>query len=459
MLLAIVFAAKLPTMSTPYYWDETLWIGFAHRLAGLPLSSVLPGQHEPATAFANRAPGLFVLMALLFKLSGPSIWLSHFVIACFAYVGVYYTFRLGALLYGSAAGVMAALFLFFNGMYFAQAGMFLADVPVTACGVACVFHAVRRRYLPYLAWALAVVLLKETGLAIVFAVSLYILVVEWPRGARPAVGAMVAWALPLLAMGGYYTVQALVTGIAFANYGEHFVIYRPDAGVVELERVTRWLFVEQQRWIFTALIAASLVGSRAMRQRPELLLFALIVFCAGYTLCFLYFLPRYLLPVAPYVYVVAAGGLAQLVAQPVLRGAVAAGLLGLMITRLSGAERPGNREWDMGYQAVVRAYAAAAAYVEREHPAARVVTTWPLSVAMADPRFGYVSAPLRTARLRDVSPLDAADDFDAVVATQQGDADPRALVDYAALRGLPLAATVGAGRARCAIYLRRAADP
>jgi hypothetical protein len=144
-LLALVFAAKLPTMSTPYYWDETLWIGWAHRLAGMPLWSVLPGLHEPSTMFANRAPGLFALMAALFKLTGPSIWLSHFAITCLAYVGVYYTYRLGALLYGATAGVLAALFLFFNGMYFAQAGMFLADVPVTACGVACVFHAVQRR--------------------------------------------------------------------------------------------------------------------------------------------------------------------------------------------------------------------------------------------------------------------------------------------------------------------------
>jgi hypothetical protein len=301
--------------------------------------------------------------------------------------------------------------------------------------------------------------LKETALAIVFAVSVYMLIVEWPRGARPAIGAMLAWAVPLLVMGGYYVVQALVTGVAFANYGEQFTIYRPRAGLTELERVTRWLFVEQRRWIFTALIAASLVASRAMRHPPALLLFALIAVCAGYPLCFLYFLPRYLLPVAPYLYIVAAGGLVQLMPRPLMHGAVAAGLLAVMIARLPGTDHTGNREWDMGYRTVVRAYAAAAAYVERAHPAARVVTTWPLSVSLADPRLGYVTAPLRTARLRDVRPLDAADDFDAVVATLQGDADPRALVDYAALRGLPLAATVGDGRARCAIYMRRAANP
>src|SRR2546422_11318659 len=72
-LLLIVGAAKWPVLSTPYHWDETLWIGFAHTLSGMPLWRVLPGLQPPST-FGGRPPGLFLPMAALFKMFGPSIW-------------------------------------------------------------------------------------------------------------------------------------------------------------------------------------------------------------------------------------------------------------------------------------------------------------------------------------------------------------------------------------------------
>src|SRR6185295_16718811 len=89
--IALLAAAlKGPVLATPYYWDETLWIGFAHALATRPLWEVLPGLH-PLFLFGNRPPGLFLPMAAIFKLSGPSIWLSHAFTLCFAIAGAFFT--------------------------------------------------------------------------------------------------------------------------------------------------------------------------------------------------------------------------------------------------------------------------------------------------------------------------------------------------------------------------------
>ncbi len=241
---AIVLAAKLPTLATPYHWDEMLWISFAHELAGLPLWQALPGWHPPQL-FAGRPPGLYLSLAALFKLTGPSIWLSHLAIAGFAALGVGFTYRLGALLYGRTAGVFAALFLFLNPIYFAQAGMFLADVPVTACGVASVYWALRRRYVPYLLFALYLLLLKQAALAIILAVSAYVVVTERRRGIAGAARAARPWTAPLLLMGIYYAVQKLTTGSIYVKLDAPFDAFQPGLLLSQTPLVTRWLFVEQ----------------------------------------------------------------------------------------------------------------------------------------------------------------------------------------------------------------------
>src|SRR5713226_1933415 len=94
VLLGIVFGAKMPVLSTPYHWDEVGWIGCAHRLWAMHLWQVLPGLHR-VLYFEGRPPGLLVTAAGLFDVFGPSIWLPHFLTLCFAFLGVWSTYRLG----------------------------------------------------------------------------------------------------------------------------------------------------------------------------------------------------------------------------------------------------------------------------------------------------------------------------------------------------------------------------
>jgi 4-amino-4-deoxy-L-arabinose transferase-like glycosyltransferase len=449
-LVGIVLVAKLPTLATPYHWDETLWIGFAHQLTALPLWNVLPGLHPP-TLFGGRPPGLYLPMAALFKITGPSIWLSHLVIAGFAAVGVAFTYLLGALLYGRTAGRFAALFLFLNPLYFAQAGMFVSDLPVTACGVASVYWALRRRYGPYLICALALVLLKETALAIVFAISAYVLITELRRGIAGAVRAALPWALPLFAMGAYYTAQKLTSGSFFVQYAERFDWLQPGMLALQIRIITRWIFVEQLRWISTALIVVHLVLDRAARRRPELVLFGLIVLCSGYTFSALYLLPRYLLPVMPYIAVLTAGALVGLFPRAVVQVAIGAALLGVMAVRLPGFDRPGTREWDLGYLAAVRVYAITAQRLTRDHRDARILTGWPLTECLRRPELGYVSVPLRAFQARDAGPLDAAEPFEVVAACSLG-GDVPALMSYASARGYVQVDRIAIEAFRCDLY-------
>jgi hypothetical protein len=452
VLLLLVVAAKLPTLSTPFFWDETSWIARAHRVAELPPWKALPGYS--GTEFTRRPPGLFLPMGLAFKLVGTSTWLPHACIVGFALLGLYYTYRLAEWCYGANAGMLAALFLSVNAIFFAQAGMFLPDLPVAACGVASVYAMLRSRWAQYVFWALWLVLMKETALALVTAIALYALWRERQGGIMPALGAALRWGFPLLPMAIYYGVQKATTGrmfVDFAALGEPAGFFDPRLALSQFRPVTSWLFAAQMRWIFTGLILANLIVHRRERQRPELMLFLLIALCSGYAFIMLYFLPRYLLPVAPYFYVLAAGALVAFVPRPRWQAALGAALVALSIAQVPGKAEGGNHEWDMGYLAATRMYQATAVWLETHAPDARIATTWPLSEYLGEPKLGYVARPLNAVPLRD---LDSAGNVDVIVVTSLGDSDRKALEHRARRSGWPRVQHLEDGVFRSDIYAR-----
>ena len=448
----LVLAAKLPTISTPYFWDEVAWIGQVHRAMQSPLWHVLPGVADRG-AFGSRPFGMFLPMAALFKVTGPSIWLTRLVMAGVAVVGVCFTCRLGALLYGEAAGIIAALLLAFSPMYFAQAGMFLADLPVAAFGVASVYWACRRAYGRYLFCAVILVLLKETAMAIVVAVSLFVLLREWRRGPQRALREAVPWALPLLIIAVYYSVQKVCSGSFFVAEFARFTILDVRRAPDQVRSVTRWLFVEQLHWLLAVLIAVDLIIHPAARRRPELLLFSLIVVYSGYSFSMIYFLPRYLLPVLPYLCVAAAGALVSLFPRPAWHVPIAAALVVLLATRLAGSEVPGTREWDLGYLDAVRAAAVTAARLEHSHADDRIVTTWPLTEYLRHPELGYVSRPLQVLSIGDSRAPDA--DAAVVVDTSLGEGPSEELTAYARAHELTVVDHIQLGSFRYDIYAAR----
>jgi hypothetical protein len=449
VLGALVLAAKLPTMATPYYWDERVWISLVHNLVELPLWRALPGCHPPE--LFGRPPGLYLPTAAVFKLSGASPWVSHLVICGFAILGVWFTYRLAALLYGTTAGVLAALFILFDALYFAQAGMFLADLPVAATGVASVYWALRRRYVPYLLFAVWVVSIKETGMAIVFAISVYVLLTERRRGLVVAARQALPWAVPMLLMSAYYAAQWATSGGVLIQPHDPIPVFQPHLADIYFRLITHWLFVAQNRWIFIALIAANLLAHPAARRRPQLLLFGLIVLCSGYAFTVLYYLPRYLLPVMPYLYVLAAGALLELFPRRAVHGPIAVALLLLSAASLRGVDRPGTREWDLGYLAAVRTYSRTATRLERDYADARIVALAPMSSYLRKPQLGYVSRPLQVFSPNDAR-FDSSARFDVVVDCILSFGDRDALSSYIDAHGLNAVDRFEEGSFRCDVY-------
>ena len=200
---AILF--KVPTLDTPAYWDEMGWLRQADWLSERNLGRAIPGLH-PAAEFWGHPTGLHLILATLGKVFGVSLNTAHALIAAFAALGVCATFLLARYWYGTRTAWVAALFLLLSPIYLAQSGMFLADVPVTSLGVLATYFLVKDRYVPYVACASCMVLLKETGIVLVVALLLYRFVVLSPfRHAR--LRDVARYGLPLGVIGAFILLQ------------------------------------------------------------------------------------------------------------------------------------------------------------------------------------------------------------------------------------------------------------
>jgi len=431
-LAATVLVAKTPVLATPYHWDEVVWIRLAHRLAPTALWQVLPGLH-PVLAFGGRPPGFFLTIAALFEVFGTSIWLSHFLVVCFALLGVWSTYLLGRLLYGSWVGILAALWLFFDPLYFAQSAMFLADLPVAALGVTTVYLALRKRYVPYVLCALYLTSFKESALAIVFAIAAYVLLTERSATGGVAFRRCLRYAAPLLMMAAYYTWQKAVEGTFFTVFppGIARFQYSVAAALRQLPFVTRSLFTMQGRWVFSVLIVGVLIARGARHARKEWALFLLIFICSGYTFCVLYFLPRYVLPCAPYFFILAAWALTTVVRGNRLRVLASAALLAGSIAGSLWPRLQGNGEWNMSYLDVVVRDKEVCDYIATHFPDRTVLTTWPYTEYLKHPEFGYTSEAVTVVPFTRAAAVVSAD---LILLCSPPDALHKSLQDYATAR-------------------------
>lgn len=390
-LVALTLLCKLPTLATPAYWDEIAWLEQAHALSQRGLLTALPGLHPPA-AFWGHPPGLHLSAAAIWKVVGYSLASAHLLIAGFAATGVVATYLVGRFVRDAWTGGLAALLLLFSPLYLAQSGMFLADVPITALGTLAVYLGLRGRTAGYLAAASAMVLIKETSIAFLLAFLAYLLLVDGP-GSRAAWRRVLVYSAPLGLIGLFFVAQKIATGHFVFIYEFDVALFELDAAIVksQVRSITRWIFVEQGRWLVSLLIAAALIVRREARRDRLLLLFALAVGLFGYAFSVLLYLPRYLLPVLPLFYLLGAASVMALFRRRSLQVAAAILWLGLGAASMRSHPMHRNGEFDLGYLDVVRVNREISEHLEERFPDATILAAWPQSRQLSQPRLGYVA--------------------------------------------------------------------
>ena len=399
VLAAAVVIAKAPAFGTPAYWDEMGWLGQAYALADGSLIQAMPG-FRPAQAFVGHPPGLHVMFALAAKIFGASVVTAHILSTAYAAAGVCFTYLLGALLFDRWTARVAAVLLAVSPMYFAQAGMFLADLPAAALAAGTVYFALSGRGWAYVVCGSAMVFTKETSAAIVVALLMYDVALRQPR-VRLTSSTLATRAVPLVVLATFFTWQKLATGswwLVYAGNAFQLSWLQTSAAVIrhEARRVSEWLFVAQSRSVLTIVMAISFLTRFGQWRRREIWLLVLVVLMGTYPfiLTAQFFLPRYLLPTLPFFYLLGARAVVELFRGRPWQLAAGTAITILMIVSLFHQPFFGTAEMNLRYRDVVRSDRDIATVIAREFPGSRVLTAWPHTTELNEPRFGYVSRPL-----------------------------------------------------------------
>lgn len=396
LLAAFAVLVKLPWLGTAAFWDEMAFLSQAGWLAAQGLLAALPG-FRPDAQFFGHPPGLHFAAAVLFKVFGSSIVVAHALISCLGAIGIVATYLLVRAGHDVRMALLGALLLLLSPAWFSSAGVFLADLPVAALGALCAVFVLRSQLLPFLVTASCMVLIKETAVSLVIALAAFRLLTQRPV-TRATLMDAVRYTAPLLVFVAFIGWQKVATGKFFYIYDfETDALF--DVGIADAlqkaARITHWIFVAQFRWLMTLAIALNLATSAEARRRPELLLFALVTVTSGYAFSVLFYMPRYVLPVLPFLYSLGAISLLALARTPVRQLTTGAVAMALTLWSLFRDPYRGHGEDNLQYLGIVRLHQAAASEVATRYADTRIVSAWPIAAELSDPLLGYVQAPLR----------------------------------------------------------------
>jgi 4-amino-4-deoxy-L-arabinose transferase-like glycosyltransferase len=420
LLCSIVFILKIGVLNLPYNWDEMGgYMTPAHWLAQGSLIGVFPGFHPPYIFFGHP-PALYLSVAFLFKIFGERIWIAHLFAICFSFLGVYFSYLLATRLTDRMTGIFASLILFFSPLYFAQSGMVHADLFVTSLGVMCVYFFFQRRYLTYLLCGTCLVMVKESGAAIIFAIMIYSYLADRDDPRRKTV--LLKYSVPLIVLCLFFILQKITTGVFLPNQ-----YFDTNRFFLITGRSITWTFVRQGRIAVTLLtIVAFFLNKHAWKEEFNLFLLISLFFVGTYS--FIYCTARYVLPVFPYYCILCAYAIALLFnnvkRQLMVNTAII--VLFIIMTYGAGTGSHGGYDEDMQYVDVVLNHKDACNYVEKAFPGKAVLAEWPLNEALRFPFLGYVSKPLRVVTVKEP--------YDVVVYTRQGHPDNEKLRTLKKLR-------------------------
>ena len=409
LFFVAIYVSHWSLLRLPYFWDEAGYyipaaLDFFHTGSVIP-HSTLSNAHPPLPS---------ILLAGWWRVSGLAIQGTRTFVCMISAAALLGVYRLVRSLSGPIVGALVTVLTALYPVWFAQSTLAHADIfaaTFTLWGLAFYFERFSTECGPGRLAAVAMLfslaaLSKETAIVTPVALGLWeIVLLMTDRGSADWgwVGALFAPVLPLL---GWYRYHWAKTGFVFGN--PEFLRYNATANfTVGRVLVSLWhrfvhLTIHMNMYVPVIATVAVLLMARTVRPTRALyrqVLVTIGVVVAGNAIAFSILggalLTRYLLPLYPLV-------LAVCVSVWLTRGAkVLLGLSGLTaVAFLAGlwVNPPYSiaPEDNLTYSDMVILHQQAISLIQKQFPAATVLSAWPATAEMEHPELGYAKAPMKT---------------------------------------------------------------
>jgi 4-amino-4-deoxy-L-arabinose transferase-like glycosyltransferase len=388
----VIFLTHALYFDLPYFWDELgqfvpAALDIYHDGAWVPHSTV-PNAHPP---------GVMAYLAAVWKIFGYSIVTTRLAMLALASLTALFTFLLAIQLCRGLPGAPALapmLLLFADPLFYMQGMMAQLDMPAMLFTSLALLLFLKDRHPGAALACTALVLAKETGGLLPLILGGALLLDR--RRARYAA----YYAAPFAVLAVWFFVLWRTTGHLFGDAGfTHYNIgyaLHPVRATLCLIRRVYYLFLSDFRWVGSIGMVLAWKRSRIYRNRAWTI--TALFFAAHVVMVSVLGgaeLERYLLPALPLLYIAMSAAWSTLgpLARNVSIAAVAAGLLaGLFVN----PPYPFPLENNLAMVDFVELHRNAAHYLEARHPNQTIYTAWPLTAALRDPAFGYVTGKLAT---------------------------------------------------------------
>jgi hypothetical protein len=407
LITLVVFLSHAAYLSLPYFWDEM------GQFVPAALDILRDGAWVPHSTVPNaHPPGVMAYLAAVWQIFGYSIPATRIAMLLLASLGALFTWRLSERLnpkLNLAWTAAPVILVLLDPLFYMQSMLAQLDMPAMLFTLLVLLLFLEDRHRSAALASVALVLTKETGalLPLLLGAALW-----WDRSTRRQ-----AWlyAAPFFALALWFLVLWQTTGQLFGDAGfTHYNLayaLHPVRVIASLLRRIYYLFIADFRWIGAVAILLAWRRTSVFSTRAWRITW---LFIAAHTLMVSALggaeLERYLLPVIPLIYIAMAAAWSSVsaLARAIGFAAVSAGLL---LGMFLNPPFPFPYENNLAMVDFVELHRDAARYLERVYPNQTVYTAWPLTQALRDPVFGYVSHAMPVRETSDLrrSTLEAID--------------------------------------------------
>jgi len=379
----LIFGSKLPFVNLPFWWDEMNYIEGALEIYKNNLNPFIEW-------WSYKPPFIYELVALGYNLFGFGREIPRVIIIFFAFLAVYFTFLLGEKLYSKKTGFFASFLLFLSPLFFAQSGLFHADLPLTALALVTLYFFLSEKKVGYFIAASLMVLTKEAGVLVILAIVLYKVFTS------RSVTRSIFLFCPAVFFFAWMVLNKLLLGWYLWHHNIH---YFSSVSLEKLIPILDFAFWRDFRFLLSLPLLAGFILSllrmdiRKWLIKKELALFWLLAIINIVFFWWGTFLPRYLLVIQPLFFIVGVAAIFGIFKKTILWLPVLAVISLLFVSGWFTPEFKWGGETNLNHFKAIRLHQEVAQFLENNFSSSKILTTWPMSSELEWQKLGYVNEP------------------------------------------------------------------
>lgn len=301
LALVIFIIAKIPALYLPYFWDELgVYSRSSMYLAEHGLS-LLPADLPPELSRGH--PLLFpFIYGLAYKLFGLNVVVGHsvsLIVSILLVCSVYYIISKEK---NRLAGLLAAVLLMVQPVFFAQSVMVLPEIMLALLCLWAVYTCYKKQWLLFAVFAAAAIMIKESAIILPAFAIVYAIVLKLRGDDTVSLKYAALIVSPWFLFGMFLLVQKVQNGWYFFPLHIESVSLTRQYILQQNSLVFNFLF-GQGRCLYLVILALAtivLLLRNKLRLYGSFVLATLLFGAAFYAFCIVnFYMDRYTLPLLP----------------------------------------------------------------------------------------------------------------------------------------------------------------